>query len=264
MPKLHDLIENMKNGNFWEPTFQKRINQLSEDQFECIYSAAHQAVCFDLGDTSSMPFLKTIPELFRLPYPVVWMESTLPADYGVLGMLAMEAHGKDKPTVFVLNKRLGVAWQLVGYASVFIDTEEVRVSAVGSNGLESEEKYIYDACVYLSRFLMALNCVNTTVIEHPAPKLINAKRKKKGKQPLFSYWTLHLPNESDGDRITKGTHESPRVHLRRGHVRQYSPGKYTWVQAAVVGNKSLGIVGKDYRFDASLTEAETDPGNARK
>lgn len=44
-----------------------------------------------------------------------------------------------------------------------------------------------------------------------------------------------------------GTHASPRLHLRRGHARQYAEGKYCWVQPHVVGNKKLGMVHKDYR-----------------
>ncbi len=43
-----------------------------------------------------------------------------------------------------------------------------------------------------------------------------------------------------------GTHASPRLHLRRGHPRQYAPGKYCWVQPCVVGNKAAGMVHKDY------------------
>ena len=44
-----------------------------------------------------------------------------------------------------------------------------------------------------------------------------------------------------------GTHASPRVHLRRGHIRKIADGRTVWVQACVVGSKH-GMVLKDYKL----------------
>jgi len=108
-------------------------------------------------------------------------------------------------------------------------------------------KELKEQKLVLSTFLSALNCNNVKQIEHkPNQKLQNA-RQKRGKYPLFSHWTLELsiPKSSKGKSKLIGTHASPRVHLRRGHPRQYSPGKWTWVQACVVG-RGKGIITKDY------------------
>jgi hypothetical protein len=43
-----------------------------------------------------------------------------------------------------------------------------------------------------------------------------------------------------------GAHASPRLHLRRGHARQFAPGKWTWVRDCAVGNKVAGVISKDY------------------
>ena len=95
--------------------------------------------------------------------------------------------------------------------------------------------------------IAVLNCSNVIVIDSTENKLINRKRLKKGKLPLFTYKTLHIDT---GERVEnkggKGSHASPRVHLRRGHIRKITDGRTVWVQSCVVGNKKMGIVHKDY------------------
>jgi hypothetical protein len=64
-----------------------------------------------------------------------------------------------------------------------------------------------------------LNCANVTTGEMAAPKLINHKRKAKGKPPFFSYRVLQVRapcalDNSSGD----GQHASARAHLRRAHT----------------------------------------------
>lgn len=76
--------------------------------------------------------------------------------------------------------------------------------------------------------------------------------------PLFSYWTLHLTHTDGTPRPMGGTHNSPRVHLRRGHPRQYAPGRWTRVQPCAVGSPSRGMVHKDYD-----TRLLTEPPHGR-
>lgn len=42
------------------------------------------------------------------------------------------------------------------------------------------------------------------------------------------------------------------AHGIRGHIREYKPGLYTWVQPHVVGTNKDGIVTKDYKLEAPL------------
>jgi hypothetical protein len=96
-------------------------------------------------------------------------------------------------------------------------------------------------------FMSALNCVNVRRLEERPSEQLQKARARRGKLPLFSTWTLELDLEN---RVASredlgGTHASPRLHLRRGHARQYAPAKWCWVQPAVVG-RSHGIIHKDY------------------
>lgn len=70
----------------------------------------------------------------------------------------------------------------------------------------------------------------------------------KGKQPFFSYKVLQLREEKSRQvaDISGGTHTSPRMHLRRGHLRRLE-NKTIWVKPAMVNASAQhGIVVKDY------------------
>jgi hypothetical protein len=93
-----------------------------------------------------------------------------------------------------------------------------------------------------------LSCRNVTTETISAPIALNKKREGKGKVPLFEYKILLLDmaaEHSNGADTSGGTHASPRIHLRRGHIRRL-PNKLVWVNASVVGNRKTGIVVKDY------------------
>lgn len=251
MTNLHDLIDALRAGKVWVPSFRQTMKQGFPAQHAWLSAEARDAVCFDMGDVEDVPELAVIPALLRMPYPVTWFEGQ--TRDGLLGLLACEV-GDGVLNVAVLNKRLGLAWQIVGVIEVQARADQNRLAGVpvamfSGSDKENDSAFIYaaQAANTMAMFVMALNCVNTTRVEHPAPKFMNQKRAEKGKQPLFSFWTLHLPGPTASDAPPLGgTHASPRLHLRRGHIRQYSPGKCTWVNACVVGNKSSGMVTKDY------------------
>lgn len=253
MIALHDLVDDLRAGKVFGPRFKKKIKDEFHDVSRWLLHVSENAVCFDAGDVEDIPNLKLIPDLFKLPYQVTWVECE--NRDGNIGLLACEIDD-GRIQVGVFNKRLGVAWQFLGVVELYDENSDLRcqevINSLGSDDPDNEGVYTYmrEAANMLARFLMALNCTNTTRVEHKAPKFINAKRAAKGKQPLFSFWTLHLPASSPSGDSLGGTHASPRLHLRRGHPRQYAPGKYTWVQPCVVGNKAAGMVHKDYRLSA--------------
>lgn len=98
-------------------------------------------------------------------------------------------------------------------------------------------------------FICALSCKNTKIEDSPIQQSIvkNSLRKSKGKIPFFTHKILTIdPSSSDNNQPSKGgSHSSPRIHLRRGHIRRL-PTKNVWVNSCVVGDKSKGMVSKDY------------------
>lgn len=99
------------------------------------------------------------------------------------------------------------------------------------------------------RMMAVIACSNVELIDN----VKYSYKKKHGKVrkglPLYTYKTLHIkPSATQTKNISDsiGTHASPRLHLRRGHIRELQSGETTWVQSCMVGTKDNGIVEKEY------------------
>lgn len=106
----------------------------------------------------------------------------------------------------------------------------------------------HDETMVLIQACSVINCANVTTAEVAAPSALNKKRQARGKQPFFSYKILQLKEERKAgtQNDAKGNHASPRMHLRRGHLRKL-PDKTVWVRPALINAESKdGVVVKDY------------------
>lgn len=102
-----------------------------------------------------------------------------------------------------------------------------------------------EVTAYLQATVM-LNCANARVADIAAPKLLNKKRKAKGKQPFFNYHVLQVEAPRSGSDGAGGHHASPRGHLRRGHIRRLQE-RMVWVRPAFVDPGAPGeMIHKDY------------------
>lgn len=131
---------------------------------------------------------------------------------------------------------------------------------------ESVHREVVGNAVSLAWSVFAvMACSNVRAQEHKPAEALNKKRTKAGKLPLVSYKTLEIiaPGERCEKPTAGGTHASPRVHLRRGHIRMLGDRRTVWVQACVVGSKH-GMVVKDYRVrPAHLHNANSTPKTAQ-
>lgn len=124
-------------------------------------------------------------------------------------------------------------------------------------------KVCYQRMEFAFRVLQLLNCSNLEYEKHDTSEKLRKARKKKGKKPFHSFYTLRFSpkfkGHDDGNSGGALGLWSNRVHICRGHMKYYSPdkplfGKYSgmfWWQSQLRGNKSEGIVEKDYEV---LTE----------
>lgn len=100
-------------------------------------------------------------------------------------------------------------------------------------------------------FCLTVNCENVQTAEVAPPAKLNAKRVKNGKQPLDSYHVLVLPGgDASAPQGGSAHRQGPRSHWRRGHLRRLGEGRVVWVRHALVGNRELGNVQKEYRVEA--------------
>lgn len=107
-----------------------------------------------------------------------------------------------------------------------------------------------DEVISVVNFCAIMNCNNVDTQLLPASEKLNKKRIANGKLPMFDYHVLVLnPTEiaANASKGGNGTHASPRLHLRRGHIRRLTDGRVTWVNAALIGNKEQGVVEKSYK-----------------
>lgn len=105
------------------------------------------------------------------------------------------------------------------------------------------------AGVTILELLEALTCRNVQLVNHQEASPVNAKRVKEGKLPIYETRMLVVDTGVDPGgtvRTDRGTHASPRQHLRRGHIRRV-PGGNIWVNSCVVGDPNKGVIDKSYR-----------------
>lgn len=103
----------------------------------------------------------------------------------------------------------------------------------------------------IQNLLVMLSLHNTkTKIINP-PEKLNAKRKRNGKLPLYSYHVLDVDGEIwDTSGRDDGDGHGYRSHLRRGHIRRIASERCVWVRATFVHGRIQGFVDKDYNVIA--------------
>lgn len=115
--------------------------------------------------------------------------------------------------------------------------------------LNSSIRDISSEVTVLLEFLEALSCSNIEQSIHQPASPKNAQRIKSHKLPIYE--TRFLTIKSTAKEATSigiiGSHQSPRQHLRRGHIRRLESGNI-WVNSCVVGDSSKGVINKQYRM----------------
>lgn len=233
-------------------------------------------------DTDILPkfseeFTKELLERVRLPFPCCYFEIN---DLGAI--IAQECGDPVDRIMFqafpltadgftMINPKLllGIDLQDKGISTWATDDQTIKDfeelnSLAESYGEYENERSIEKAFLVrgvfgIPLFVMygidVLNCSNVVTVDNPPPEALNRKRLKNGKPPVYAYKTLHIvkpQNETKGSgaSCSPSGRLGPRLHLRRGHIRRI-PGKQVWVSSCMVGEKSRGVVHKDYAVHAA-------------
>ncbi len=239
---LRDLIESVnKNG----PIYPGDMSPLSiELAYSYISKHAEDAICFDAGPGCDFDDVKVIDGLVRLPYGVCWIEVSGPSSTLVGCLYSACGTDVEPQDMGQIWAKINRQWEYLCTFTQFHGSSEIVVLPDWSPRLT--EDALGDFINIFRSVLCVLNCRNIQKVKHDQPAKLQKSREKKGKKPLFSYWTLHVGEHASHGGETREGHASPRLHLRRGHFREYQPGKYCWVQACAVGRKENGMIHKDY------------------
>ncbi len=253
MIHLNDVIEQAESGAMM--TYAGMTSKTEGSPLEMIDKAVAlmpNAMCFDIGSESGVHGLQSIPGMFLMPYTTCWFEvvpTTVEDDLAHIGMLAHLHDTKDVTIYFFKRgKSRQEPWWFIGFASGCVETDFPEGKGIGGNYWPIAGKGLQNLVMLLWAYLSAMNCVNVSKVETKADEKIQKARLRRGKRPLFSFWTLSidLDRGSSKNESRGGSHASPRLHLRRGHARQFSPGRWTWVNACAVGSKDAGLIHKEY------------------
>jgi hypothetical protein len=107
--------------------------------------------------------------------------------------------------------------------------------------------------------LAMINCANVMTIEHKTPEAFQKARAKSGKRPLVSYHTVCVdldktPRQINAPSLT-GNGTTPRLHKKRGHMKDYRKGKglfgrykgvWFWGDMTA-GSEDEGVIVSDYK-----------------
>lgn len=255
------------------PAILKNVRKLCGDKwvspYAAIYAKLKGAIKFRLPDNGVTLGLdpdsraESLREFNRLPYPCIALEFTMTGSLGSGDascpervLLCWETGDAKWPISVQCFVRSGGKWTpYPALAELSPDSADLRITpnvppeAIGYGIDEFRDGVIKDInhdLIPLSEFLAAVSCSNVEYQDCAPPEALNKKRRMRGRVPFFTYKTLVLKTASVvGMAGAGGTHAGPRVHLRRGHIRRL-PDKRVWVNACVVGDKSKGMVVKDY------------------
>lgn len=98
----------------------------------------------------------------------------------------------------------------------------------------------------VAAFVALINSKSAEVTEQGAPEKLNKARAKKGKVLLPAVRFVDVPSRHQPLGAGSGTHASPRLHWRRGHLR-HLPDKIVPVSPCLVGSADNGVVQQIYR-----------------
>lgn len=257
MTHLHELLASRKHEVYLSDCWNRA--EEAADWHRQFMGAASQAICFDMGDCDQLHDIKPVQQLSQhLPFPTCWFEQELSGEAGRPMRFATLLHTKEDGTLVLwLYMQLDGRWWIWGAADLKSMWTSDFVIFPQSNKFA---ELVVETFNVIRVFISVLSCENVIRVEtRPAAKLQRA-RAKRGKPPLFSYWTLHLATEraQAGGGAGAGSHASPRLHLRRCFMRQYKPGLWTCVKATVVGNKAMGMVHKEYAVTPKFCRGVSD------
>ncbi len=254
MNSIHKVIEAAENGSL---SFAEGIRESVQAELASFLSKNTKgAICFDAGSAKDVcAQFSLIREICILPFPICWIEfkATIRATGQMVqsAILAQQLHGNEIEWVTLFNLP-GTGWVVMdcGFDSPW-NCEEGDTHHIN---LDERNALISDTTRgWAQLFVCAINCTNIEAVEERAPERLNAARRRRGKQPLFSTYTLQIKSKksgADSDGCVGGDAIQRRVHLVRGHIRKHhwQPGKFIWVNAHARGSAQAGMIHKGYEL----------------
>lgn len=181
---------------------------------------------------------------------VVWKGKTKThASYEVL-MLVAGNDPEDGITVSMWKGPTGTRLRPIPAMFYFIEGDQIRYGAVNDDepvDKELAELMLAQVGVWYGLMDRRIEAYVPTVRD----TFTNRRKMQQGKAPFFDWTTVYIEPAKSRSDSKGGTHASPRLHDRRGHLRRLTTGKNVWVKACKVGDASKGAIFHDYKIEAA-------------
>lgn len=225
--------------------------------------AVRGAIQFDCGPLNAIPVGRGSEFIHsRPPFPKVLLQFETPSNDESSHALVLWQELDDGSAVVACAQRrkIGKKWHTASPTIITREERGLQWERIAYENLNN--RAIEQLTASALNLFYILGCSNVSTTDNPAPEALNKKRARAGKLPLFEYKTLviKLEDERHAGHALGGTHASPRVHLRRGHVRHLGDGRRIWVQACIVGSMH-GMIVKDYRITTKSSQQEIENAN---
>ncbi len=266
--KAHDLVRSI----------------LQEDKQDFRLPILERAQKFDIsalspdgnGDEHLLEFASDLiyAGLFRLPFPDVYLEATFQPSAAVarrtVGIVGSQAQNGDGLSILVAPYSLcddcGDWHELGGYAVLTIPSDPLSPPAciLDDRVVTGHKSTCFDDADGSARFwrimrgalaifiagVVGIASKSTILKIEPAPERLNRRRLKQGKVPLFEHRVVTLGRRVSPSSSGVGMPDraSPRLHWRRGHLRDLPCGRRVPIPPAIVGLADDGTISHDYRI----------------
>ena len=204
---------------------------------------------FDCGPTDVIPIGKGSEFCeSRAPFQSTLLQFETPSNPNASHAIVLWRDQSDGSVQIIAAQRLmSKEWRSISPTTITRNADgSFHYERIGYD--DSATQFVMMCHAQAMNLFYILGCSNVDTADNPAPAALNRKRARTGKFPIFTHKTLVIV--ADAKRHEKanrgGTHTSPRVHLRRGHIRRLGESRRVWVQPCVVGSKH-GVVTKDYK-----------------
>lgn len=261
-----ELMKELSSGEFYELPFENCLFEITDDQsdsFDKYYILASDkndsisAKCFIKYKSGKFTFAdyelfidKKTKEVFHISLNkkcfIDLIERVIP-EY---------KHYRCSP-IYVVNKYRDSALKAVGLELRANEISQVEAEhdllRTQSEMIKLDREIAYTVITMLIKSVEIFSCSNVHLQRNNADVPVGRKISDSGNLPQFSYHTVHIKtNKESTERSVGGgnKHASPRLHLRRGHIRRLQSGVKVWVSSCLVGDKNKGIIMSDYKVAA--------------
>lgn len=185
---------------------------------------------------------------YRPPFEkcaVVWAGPTRSHQHYEVLMLVTGADPAEGILVQMYKGALGHPARAVPTIVYLVDDDVVRYGPVNENEeVPREEAELILAMIAGWYSLLAKG--SPSYSPRARDTFTNRRKASAGKLPQYDWRTVVITPQQPRSSAQGGTHASPRLHDRRGHLRRLRNGKNVWVRPHKVGRPELGTVFHDY------------------